>query len=87
MAELTNKPTVGLSKLPDCRGLLENGKCKLMNVPACFGVSCTYYKKIDSLTKAYERLSSLPEAKQECIAQKYYGGFRPWKGTDVNSRW
>jgi len=87
MAELTDKSKAGLLKLPDCRGLLENGKCKWLNIPACFGASCTYYKKLDSLTKAYERLSSLPEAKQECIAQKYYGGFRPWRGTDANPRW
>jgi hypothetical protein len=87
MAELTSKLNAGFSKLPSCSGLLENGKCKWMNIPVCNSASCTYYTKMDSLTKAYERLSSLPEAKQECIAQKYYGGFRPWKGTDMNSRW
>jgi len=87
MAELTNKTKVSFSTLSDCGGLTESGKCKWINIPACCGASCAYYKKLDSLAKSYERLSSLPEAKQECIAQKYYGGFRPWNGTDVNSRW
>jgi hypothetical protein len=86
MAELTSKTRTEISRQPDCGGLSENGKCKWLNIPVCCGSKCTYYKKPDSLRKAFERLSSLPEERQESIAQKYYGGFRPWNGTDVISR-
>jgi hypothetical protein len=75
---LTRLSNPELLKLPDCGGLLENGKCKWLNVSACTGAKCSYHRKMNSLSKARERLRSLDEASQERISQKYYGGSRPW---------
>lgn len=75
MVNLTRYSNLELLKLPDCGGLLENGKCRWLNVQTCIGGECSYHR---SLAKAYERLRSLDEKMQEHIAKKYYGGSRPW---------
>lgn len=67
-----------LLQLPDCDGLMENGKCKCLNVPSCRGEDCSFEHKNESLEKAYARLRLLPEEKQKHIAKKYYNGDRPW---------
>jgi len=79
MATLTRTSNSELLRLPDCGGLLENGKCQWLTVPTCIGERCSYYQKINSFHKARERLRSLDEATQERIAKKYYGGLRPWE--------
>lgn len=75
-----------LLKLPDCGGLLENGNCRWLDVPKCTGVKCSYYHKVTSSEKAQKRLRSLDEVTQERIAQKYYGGSRPWADLEEISR-
>ncbi len=67
-----------LMQLPDCDGLLENGKCKFLDVPACRGKDCSFSHKKDSFEKVYARLRLLSEEKQEHISKKYYNGDRPW---------
>jgi hypothetical protein len=86
MTALTRNSNPELLKLPDCEGLQENGKCRWLKIPACSGVGCSYYQKMDSLAKAQERLRSLDEETQERIAQKYYGSFRPWMDTGEKLR-
>ncbi|HBN86197.1 MAG TPA: hypothetical protein DDZ89_20430 [Clostridiales bacterium] len=66
--------------------MLENGKCRWLNVPKCRGTKCSYYQKTNSLEKAQDRLRSLDEEVQVRIAKKYYGGFRPWVDTEAKSR-
>ncbi len=79
MAALTRYSNAELLKLPDCGGLLENGKCKWLNVPACTGAGCSYYRKMGSEQRAYTRLRTLDEKAQERISKKYYNGTRPWR--------
>ncbi|MET0017794.1 hypothetical protein [Oscillibacter sp.] len=86
MAALTRYSNPELLKLPDCGGLLENGKCRWLNVPKCSGTKCSYCQRQNSLEKAQKRLRSLDEATQERIAQKYYGGFRPWADADSKGK-
>ncbi|MEA4920329.1 MAG: hypothetical protein VB078_05385 [Clostridiaceae bacterium] len=86
MASFTRNSDTALLKLPDCDGLLENGKCRWLNVSKCTGFKCSYYKKTNSFEKAQERLRSLDKATQKHIAQKYYGGSCPWANTEANSR-
>ena len=69
-----------LLKLPDCAGLLENGKCEYLDVPGCQGKNCTFY---NGQKKAFARLLSLDEEKQNHISQKYYSGKRPWSESSV----
>lgn len=83
MASLTRNSNAELLYLPDCSGLLENGKCRWLSVSICLGLKCTHYKGVGSLgenrlEKAQARLRSLDEKTQEHIARKYYGGSRPW---------
>jgi len=85
MATLTRYSNPELLTLPDCGGLLENGKCRWLNVQKCSGVKCSYYQRQNSLEKAQERLRSLDEATQERIAQKYYGGTRPWADNEAKT--
>ena len=40
----------------------------------------------DSGVKAWERLCSLDEETQQRIAQKYYGGLRPWEKAERSIR-
>lgn len=75
---LSRNLNLELISLPDCAGLLENGKCSWLNTPKCIGKQCSFHHKKASLNKAKERLSSLDEPAQEHIARKYYGGCRPW---------
>ena len=55
MAALTRNSNSELLQLPDCGGLQDNGKCRWLNIPACFGVGCSYNQKTNSLAKAQER--------------------------------
>lgn len=64
--------------LPACAGLLENGKCKRLNVTACTGKQSSFSRATRDLEKVQIRLRSFDEDIQQRIAQKYYGGFRPW---------
>ena len=72
----------GQEKWMDCFASKENGKCSVLSVGKCQGISCGFYKTREeqarSLEKANERLRSLPEYQQEAIADKYYGGVRKW---------
>ena len=86
MAALARYSNTELLKLPDCGGLLENGSCRWLDVPKCTGGKCSYCQNLDSSDKALKRLQTLDEATQERIAQKYYGGSRPWVDTKANSR-
>ena len=78
MAQLTRYSSAELLKMPDCAGLLENGKCRWLQITECVGENCAYYREVSSQGKAEARLCSLDEDTQERIAKKYYGGFRPW---------
>lgn len=79
MAPFTRLPSAKLMNTSDCAGMLENGKCRWLQIDACAGENCTYYRKASSQAKAEARLCSLDEETQESIAKKYYGGFRPWQ--------
>ena len=61
---------------PDSFGLLEKGPCSCLDVANCLGKKCSCYH--NSRIRAFARLRSLDEKKQEHIAKKYYGGRRPW---------
>ncbi|MDR1539539.1 MAG: hypothetical protein LBU32_16370 [Clostridiales bacterium] len=78
MAGLSRCSNFKLLSLPDCTGLLDNEKCKWLNIDSCPGEGCSFFKSTDSLEKAQERLRSLDEQTQDRIAQKYYNGLRPW---------
>ena len=78
MAAITRYENIDLINLPDCKDLLENGKCAILNVAFCTGFGCPYYPASDSEERSKNRLCSLDEKTQEHIAQKYYGGARPW---------
>lgn len=78
MAILTRYSNKELLTLPDCKGLLESGRCGWLDVQACAGTGCSYYRQRNNLSKARERLRSLDEKTQETIARKYYCGARPW---------
>lgn len=49
----------------------------------CKGVTCplatTHDQYLDSLQRAYKRLSELDEETQQRISDKYYNSRRPWK--------
>jgi len=79
VAMLTRLSNIELTNLPDCEGLLENGKCKWLTVPKCIGAKCSYCQEAGTLDKTYARLRSLDEVIQDRIAKKYYGGSRPWE--------
>ncbi len=68
--------------LPDCMGLLEDGKCAYLTVPSCQGASCPFCKTREShaqnLMQAYGSIASRDEGLQKRIAGKYYQGRRPW---------
>jgi hypothetical protein len=83
MATFADAAKTEILKMPDCEGLLENGRCRWLNVSACTGLGCRYYQHTGSLVKARQRLQSLDEETQERIAQKYYKGYRPWTETDT----
>lgn len=81
MAALTRYSNTELLKLPDCGGLLENGKCRWLNVPSCIGQNCRYCQKEISQERTFERLRSLDKKTQLHIAKKYYRGELPWQKT------
>ena len=76
MAALTRYSNFELLGLPDCDGLLENGKCRWTKTP-CSGARC--HRGENSLERAYARLRTLSEDSQAYIARKYYFGGRPWR--------
>lgn len=81
MAALTRYSNTELLQLPDCGGLLENGKCRWLKVPACIGKGCRYCQKANSQDKTYARLRTLDKKTQIHIAKKYYHGELPWQKT------
>lgn len=83
MASLTRYSNSELVDMPDCRGLLEDGKCRWLNVITCIGSGCPYCKTTNNNEKVHERLQSLDERTQTKISRKYYGGTRPWMDTIV----
>lgn len=85
MATLTRFSKVEMLTLPDCEGLLENGKCKWLQIPACAGSNCSYLNNMNSLDKSQARLRTLDEETQDRIAKKYYSGSRPWGGSGTKS--
>lgn len=78
MAALTRDANRELLDLPDCRALLENGKCRRRGHLDCLGSACAYIQEQDRRENAQQRLCSLNEETQAHIADKYYGGARPW---------
>ena len=82
MPTLSRRSNLELLNMPDCGGLQENGRCRWLNVSLCIGTACSYCGAKSSLQKAYERLRSLDEKAQDHIAQKHYGGRRPWIETN-----
>ena len=79
MASLNRYENVELIKLPDCEGLLENGKCNYLNISKCSGAKCPYFRHKGTQNDSYKRLCILDESTQNHIAHKYYNGKRPWK--------
>lgn len=82
----TRYANLELLDLPDCDGLLENGQCDCLEVPACLGYECSFIHKTDNMEKVYARLRVLPEERQEHISQKYYQGVRPWAESAAKPR-
>lgn len=66
----------------DCFAMKENGKCTVLSGEVCEGTSCGFYKTKEeqkkSLEKANARRRSLPEYRQDDIADRYHGGKREW---------
>ena len=85
MVPLSRYSGIEINKLPDCAGLLENGRCRWLQISACVGEKCTYNKRVKSQEMAEARLCSLDEETQTRIANKYYGGFRPWAAPDAKT--
>lgn len=84
---LSRTANLELITLPNCGGLRENGSCSWLDVPVCAGAKCHYcHNSENSMEKAHERLRSLDEETQRSIAQKYYGGTRPWMDADVKAQ-
>ncbi|SMC81828.1 hypothetical protein [Papillibacter cinnamivorans] len=78
MATLSRRSNLELLKMPDCGGLREDGRCSRIDIPCCTGPKCAFFREASSPAKARIRLRSLDEALQKRIADKYYGGKRPW---------
>lgn len=80
---LTKLSNINLLDMPDCVGLMENGRCSRLNITYCAGNICplklTRPEEIDSRRRSMERLRSLDEQTQAKIAGKYYGGRRVWR--------
>lgn len=68
--------------LPDCCWLSEQGYCTRLRVTSCAGQSCPFLKTQEqeqsAFEKAQQRLRDLDPARQQKIANKYYGGSYPW---------
>lgn len=79
---LTKYSNLSLLHMPDCVGLMENGRCSRLDVKLCEGDGCALKKtrdeQSDALKKSMSRLLSLDEKTQAQIARKYYGGKRVW---------
>lgn len=82
MESLSNRAGRELLEYPDCSMLTERGRCTCLSLPRCRGPKCPFQKSARSLqgvlSQTYRRLSALDEATQAHIAEKYYGGKRPW---------
>ncbi|MDR1641661.1 MAG: hypothetical protein LBT59_18375 [Clostridiales bacterium] len=74
----SSRATAARTPIFDCIGLLEDDKCKWLNVTTCLREKCSFYQRMDSLGQAFKRLSTLDEATQTRIAEKYYSGSKPW---------
>ena len=66
---------------PDNYGLLDRIVCSCTEVANCLGEKCSCWH--NSRIRAFERLRSLDEEKQEHISKKYYGGKRPWAEAEM----
>jgi len=68
--------------LPDCIALSDKGDCRWLSTSRCIGCSCSFKQTKEerrcSLLSWKTRLSSLENAEQKRIAEKYYAGARPW---------
>lgn len=72
-----------LSRFPDCSALSDDWKCTRLTVSNCQGQKCSFKRTseedLESIQRAYQRLSNLDSSTQSYIAKKYYGGSMPWK--------
>lgn len=63
----------------------DGGRCSALDTKKCT-TGCSFYmnkfQKAESDAKAAERLNSLSESKQECIAEKYYAGKMVWRDNE-----
>lgn len=79
---LTKLSNLYLVHMPNCVGLLENGRCARLETAHCHGDSCplklTQKEETAAQDRAMQRLRSLDERTQDKIARKYYGGKRVW---------
>lgn len=78
MAAVSRNANLEWIELPDCESLLENGRCASLRVASCAGSTCAFFQPRGTRRQADARLRALDEAEQERIAQRYYGGRRPW---------
>jgi len=85
MVPLSRYSSIEIKERPYCAGLLENGSCRWLQISACIGEKCTYNRRVKSQAMADARLCSLDEETQERIANKYYGGFRPWTASNAKT--
>ncbi len=82
MSAYTLRSNLEWIDLPDCAGLLENGKCEYLRVASCEGPRCPFFRpreaEADARLAVYRRLAACDESTQQRISAKYYGGKRPW---------
>lgn len=57
---------------------LRKGRCTVLNVKKCGGLSCSFYKTEaqynEDRQKAFKKIGSLDEVTQRHISETYYGG-------------
>lgn len=63
------------------------GKCSVLNISKCKGLSCGFYKTEvqvrEGKIKAFERIKTLDKPLQMHISETYYGRKMPWMKGDV----
>lgn len=69
-----------------CFAMRRGNVCGVLSVKGCPGyVRCPFYKPRWMFERDRDRLNvklrSLPEGRQQDIADKYHSGNKPWKGT------
>ena len=69
-----------------CFAMHKGNVCGALTVKSCLGYGrCPFYKPRWMFEHDRDRLNvklrSLPEVQQQDIADKYYNGNRPWRGT------